>query len=872
MAWVYLAEDLLEERQVAVKVLYPQLSQDGGFIQRFTQEARLAMSLCQAAPDRHIVRVLDYGSDQEVRYLVMEYVPGRDLRHLLEEEGALPWQRALALACQVTQALEHAHHHGVVHRDIKPGNVMVQPDDTVRVLDFGVARARTSPTLTYSGFVGSPHYVAPEQAMGRTVDIRADIYSLGIVLYEMLSGRLPFESDTPWIVINHHIATPPPSLEEVQPGLPELVVRLVHKAMAKRPEDRFQTPGEMAHAAQAILAGQDPAFESNAASASTLEPFLANLYEQAQQATQAEEWSEAVDLFSQILKFDPRYRDVAEELAEAGRQARLAALYAAARRAIKNGRWAEAQAHLGEIIHTVPRYRDVLDLQEQVSRKYELDQFYQQGLQQVEARAWTPAIGLLSRVHDREPNYRRTAELLETARAEKEKRDGPDRHQEPAHTPHGRRLRRRSLAWGIVAVLVVALVVESCLFYRAQQPPAVASVATTTTASVSTRSITTATVALVAVPPTFSPTPTETPSSTARPATTRPATQPARTATATATIQATARPTQASTATETATAAAATSAPAPVISTTPTVTATVTTNRPAPTPAPSGQIAFPRYDPARQTYDVYVCHLDRRGQVQDNACRRVVAQASQPDFLPGGSQLVVHSWLADAKGLAVHSLDGRLVWYITDQIEAARPSVDFVGKHYVYYSRQELDREPRLYRTYEVQYTAFERAGSPVPGHAPAWTPGGQILYSGCLGDDCGILLMNGDGSDPRQVIPGGSETNPEASADGRYIAFMSTKDGNWEVYVAAADGSNVQRITRNPGNDGLPAWSPDGRYLAFVSDRDGSWAVWLVRADGSGLARLFTIGESLAGPVQGAAAHEIHGWLEERLSWAPLP
>jgi hypothetical protein len=343
-------------------------------------------------------------------------------------------------------------------------------------------------------------------------------------------------------------------------------------------------------------------------------------------------------------------------------------------------------------------------------------------------------------------------------------------------------------------------------------------------------------------------------------------------ATETATVQATAPPTQAATATETTTVAAATLAAAPAITTTATLTATVTATRPAPTPAPSGQIAFPRYDPARQTYDVHVCRLDLSGRVQDSACRRVVALASQPDFLPGGGQLVVHSWQPDAKGLAIHNLDGHLVWHITDQIEAARPSVDFEGKHYVYYSRQELDREPRLYRTYEAEYAAFERAGSPVPGHAPAWTPGGQILYSGCLGDDCGILLMNGDGSHPQQVIPGGSETNPEASADGRRIAFMSNKDGNWEIYVARADGSKVQRITRDPGNDGLPAWSPDGRYLAFVSDRDGTWAVWVVRADGSSLARLFTIGGSLEGPVQGAAAHEVHGWLEERISWAPLP
>ncbi|MEJ2211856.1 MAG: protein kinase, partial [Anaerolineae bacterium] len=417
MAWVYRARDLAEDRQVAVKVLYPQLGQDMSFVQRFTQEARLAMDLCQAAPEQHMVRVLDYGSDQEIHYLVMEYVEGRDLRQVLEEEGALPWRRALDIARQVTLALDHASRHGIVHRDVKPANVMILEDGTARVLDFGVARARTSPTLTHSGFVGSPSYVAPEQAMGRSVDIRADVYSLGIVLYEMLSGQLPFESDTPWIVINHHIATPPPPLDEVCPDLPRSVIRLVSKAMAKRPEDRFQSPAEIGQALEAVLAGLEPAW-TEASDAADMAPFLEGLYQQAQQAVQAREWQDAVDLFSQILKFDPRYRDVAEQLAESGRQARLSALYQAAGRAMKNGRWGEALAQLDEIAHTSPAYRDVAALQAEARQKQELERLYREGVRHFEARAWRQAAECLAQVHDRQPDYSRTAELLETARAE----------------------------------------------------------------------------------------------------------------------------------------------------------------------------------------------------------------------------------------------------------------------------------------------------------------------------------------------------------------------------------------------------------------------------------------------------------------------
>jgi Tol biopolymer transport system component len=172
------------------------------------------------------------------------------------------------------------------------------------------------------------------------------------------------------------------------------------------------------------------------------------------------------------------------------------------------------------------------------------------------------------------------------------------------------------------------------------------------------------------------------------------------------------------------------------------------------------------------------------------------------------------------------------------------------------------------------------REASTIRGLAPAWSPEGRIVYSGCLGDACGIILMRADGSAPRQVAAGGTETNPEVSPDGRQVAFMSQRDGNWEVYVAdleasaaaIATGANLQRLTRDPANDGLPAWSPDGRYLAFVSDRDGAWAVWLMRADGGGQRRLFAIGGPLDGQVQGAAPYEVHGWVEERISWAPLP
>lgn len=295
--------------------------------------------------------------------------------------------------------------------------------------------------------------------------------------------------------------------------------------------------------------------------------------------------------------------------------------------------------------------------------------------------------------------------------------------------------------------------------------------------------------------------------------------------------------------------------------TTATGAATATVQR-----VPTGQIAFPRFDPARGTYDVYICRVD------GSECRRVASEASQPDFLPDGTRLVVHSWKPDEKGLNLLELSGQLIWRITAQIEAARPSVDFQGETYVYLSRNESDRQARLFRTYNAETRPILREASTVLGRSPSWLPDHRILYSGCWQNACGILVTNDDGAFPRQIVAGTSEINPESSPDGQQVAFMSQRQGNWDVYVTDLDGGNLRRLTDSPANDGLPAWSPDGRYIAFVTDREGPWAIWVMRPDGSLKHRLFDIGGPLDGQVRDAAPHERYGWVEERITWAPLP
>jgi hypothetical protein len=847
MAWVYLAYDLREGRQVAVKILYPHLAQDVGFLQRFAQEARLASSLSQSFPEMHVVTVLDYGSDRDVHYLVMEYVPGQDLRQILEQWETLTWQEALDVGRQVALALGHAHQHGVVHRDVKPENIMLLPNGVVRVLDFGVARARSSPALTQSGFVGSPYYAAPEQAMGQTVDIRADLYALGVVLYEMVAGHRPFQSDTPWAVLSQHIASPPPLVEASRPDLPSSVGRLIHKAMAKRPEDRFQSPAEMLQAIEAVLMGEDLPVESPDAEPEAPTAYLAGLYQQAQQAAEKEAWGVAVDLYSQILKLDARYRDVTEQLAEAGRQARLVAMYAAAQRALKIGDWAGALGQLDEIAQMAPGYRDVGDLQARARQKQELEQHYAQGIQHLDAGEWAAAITCLEAVQRQEAGYANVEQLLATARAQREAEDGPKQpgHRRAARKPEAAPEPRRNLLWGIVAVLLVALAVETYFFYRSQEPRAIAAVPSApvgeAVASEPAGEVETlpAPVLTTVVPPTASAVP--------------------------------ARATALEVAPATAITLPATTDPwvplPPSVTPTPTIVPTAGTPDQSPPMQEtlSGQIAFPRFDAARGTYDTYICRVDGA------TCWLVAAEASQPDFLADGSQLVVHLWKADDKGLLLLSGSGERIWKITDRLEAARPSADFGAGSYVFQSREESDRQPRLYRTEGTEVQPIVREAALVRGQSPAWLPDGRILYSGCWQDDCGILTMRADGTFPRQVVAGTTDTNPEASPDGQKVAFMSQREGNWDIYVVDADGSGLQRLTWAPGNDGLPAWSPDGRHIAFVSDRDGRWSVWAIHPDGSELQRLFDVGGPLDGRVHNAAPHETNGWVEERISWAPL-
>jgi eukaryotic-like serine/threonine-protein kinase len=252
MSSVYRAHDRLLERNVALKVLHEQFTADGDYVERFRREARAVAQLSHP----NIVTVIDRGEQGGRQFIVFEYVDGENLKDLLEREGPLPEREAIELALQIAQALGFAHGQGLVHRDVKPQNVLLNGEGQAKVTDFGIARSLdVHGGLTQTGTVmGTSDYISPEQARGAHVDEQSDIYSLGAVLYELLTGEVPFRGDNFVAVAMQHINQPPPSVRERRLDLSPRLDAVVARAMAKEPRERFDSMDDLCAELSACLA------------------------------------------------------------------------------------------------------------------------------------------------------------------------------------------------------------------------------------------------------------------------------------------------------------------------------------------------------------------------------------------------------------------------------------------------------------------------------------------------------------------------------------------------------------------------------------------------------------------------------------------
>lgn len=244
MARVYLGRDLRLNRRVAVKVLHSHYASDPNFLSRFHHEAQAAANL------RHpgIVDVYDVGQDGDMQYIVMEYVEGSDLKSAILQQNMLPIDRAVAIAEAVAEGLDAAHQAGLVHRDIKPQNIMIGPSDRVKITDFGIAKSQLSTAMTETGITfGTADYISPEQARGQSATYSSDLYSLGVTLYEMLTGRLPFNGESSVSVAMQHVSTEPPPLRMYNPRVPPQLEALVLRSLDKNPSQRPESAREFAH-------------------------------------------------------------------------------------------------------------------------------------------------------------------------------------------------------------------------------------------------------------------------------------------------------------------------------------------------------------------------------------------------------------------------------------------------------------------------------------------------------------------------------------------------------------------------------------------------------------------------------------------------
>src|SRR4051794_9548760 len=266
MADVFLARDQLLDRPVAVKVLFPEFATDPNFVERFRREAQSAANLNHP----NIVSVYDWGQEQGTYFIVMEYIDGRSLADILRTEGPLHPQRAAEVASDIASALGFAHRNGVVHRDVKPGNVLISPSGQVKVADFGIARALGADpesNLTQAGSVmGTATYFAPEQAQGLPLDPRSDLYSLGVVLYEMVTGRPPFSGESPVAIAYKHVQEQPPPPRHLNTNVPPALEAIILKLLSKNPQARYPSAEDLRADLRRFQEGQ-PVFAASGAAA-----------------------------------------------------------------------------------------------------------------------------------------------------------------------------------------------------------------------------------------------------------------------------------------------------------------------------------------------------------------------------------------------------------------------------------------------------------------------------------------------------------------------------------------------------------------------------------------------------------------------------
>jgi len=424
-ATVYKAYQPALKRYVAIKLMDMALGVDEQAVRRFQREARAIAAL------RHpnIIAVYDFGDENGQAYLVMELVDGPTLKSKLGRP--LPAREVVTIVRAVAAALDYAHQNGVIHRDVKPGNVLLDRSGRILLSDFGIAQvAESSITLT-RGIVGTPQYMSPEQALGKRVDARSDTYSLAAMVYEMLVGQVPYRGDTPVATLSMHVNAPVPSPRAVNPALSEALEQVLVKGLSKDPAARYASAGELAEALARASGDAAPSAPPPDAEPMTM------LYNQLQRARQRSDWASAAELCARLLAVDRQFRDVPEILAEVSRQLRLGGsperasaafrqFRARAQEAYAEERWGDAAYLFNEALKLAPRGHDPAQLAEvhrlaedaelRAAVRSKLVRLYATAVERVEVGDGRWALNICDEISQIDPRYPGIEELRARAR------------------------------------------------------------------------------------------------------------------------------------------------------------------------------------------------------------------------------------------------------------------------------------------------------------------------------------------------------------------------------------------------------------------------------------------------------------------------
>jgi hypothetical protein len=883
---VYRAEDtLLANRIVALKVLHPQLVVDQAFVKMFTKEAGTAASL----EHPHIVTIFEPGIFEERRYIAMRYLPGPSLAQVLIDEGAQPLDRVIAWTTQVASALDYAHAAGVIHRDVKPGNILLNSEKQAVVTDFGLARA-----AEHSGAISSAHssgimtgtarYIAPEQARLGKAFPQSDIYSLGIVVYELITGRVPFDEGDNFAIAYQHVNEPPPPPRQFCPDLPIQVERVILQALEKDPANRYDSAGQFA---QALHDAAQQAQQKQ-----EREDQLLALFTRFCAFEQAGDWISAVKAGEELEDQSPGYEDVPQRLimarerlhrqqeeerlrqAEEEEARQLAGLYTELQAAVDAGKWLPAIELATTLQEKSPGYRDVSDclahaqrmhqqaLDEEKQRRREeekkrrLEILYETLLQREKLGDWPGVLSLAGEILTVEPDFRDVVKRKKHAEKEykaltklNEKTTPPDGG--GGHAP----------AWQL-RILIAVLILSALggvyyLFDTWVLPDDDPSETQMVLATRTPR-------------PTFTlgPKPTDAPSAepeeppTIAEVTPAPAISATATLTPTPTFTPTFTPTNTPTLTPTPTPSPTDkpvpTAPAPESETEPEIEPE---SEPVPAPAPiattlTGRIAFSIFEPGNNTYTLFSIKPDGTDR------RWLGDHLRQPSYRQDGELIVANGqgggrndlWTVNPNGSGTISSMGHLddehpVWLSSRQYHVGSDSLRWGDGNWRIY----LGDNPISY------------GGGGILGRYPVWIPGQLVAYSGCdygfgTGSRCGLYKVSMWGGVPVRIL---DDANAIPTGGGDAGVLLTREiDGNWDVYLVGSSGGNPQRLTDHAAIDGLATFSPDGKTIAFVSDRSGNWAIWLMNRDGSNERKIydFSQGQRLG-----------NEWYSERISWGPV-